>query len=123
MPLPASRKRSSTMSNIFWKTKLAAPWTLRLKPGPRTDTGRLERYWAARQQLRQDDLPALCRESGMGAQQVLNWFYSRSPEPAEVVVCLGEEPEDEDEEAGLMVQDDGEEEDDEPEEEDLGAQE
>ncbi|KAM9121462.1 LOW QUALITY PROTEIN: homeobox and leucine zipper protein Homez [Pangshura tecta] len=105
----------------FWDNTV--PPAAALEPGPRTDTGPLERYWAARQQLRQDDLPALCRESGMGAQQVLNWFYSRSPEPAEVVVCLGEEPEDEDEEAGLMVQDDGEEEEDEPEEEDLGTQE
>ncbi|XP_075772905.1 homeobox and leucine zipper protein Homez isoform X2 [Pelodiscus sinensis] len=103
----------------FWDNSVpVAP-----EPGPRTDTGPLERYWAARQQLREDDLPALSRESGMETQQVLNWFYSRSPEPAEVVVCLGEEQEDEDEEAGLMVQEEGEEEEDELEEEDLGAQE
>ncbi|CAM4551965.1 unnamed protein product [Lepidochelys kempii] len=103
----------------FWDNTV--PPAAALEPrGPARTRARWSGTGPPGQQLRQDDLPALCRESGMGAQQVLNWFYSRSPEPAEVVVCLGEEPEDEDEEAGLMVQDDGEEEEDEPEEEDLG---
>ncbi|XP_067389232.1 homeobox and leucine zipper protein Homez isoform X2 [Emydura macquarii macquarii] len=104
----------------FWDNTAPAA---RPAPGPRMDTGPLERHWAAHRQLREDDLPALCRESGMGAQQVLNWFYSRSPEPAEVVVCLGEEEEEEEEEVGMMALEEGEEEEEELEEEDLPAQE
>uniref|UniRef100_A0A8D0G4J7 Homeobox and leucine zipper encoding n=1 Tax=Sphenodon punctatus TaxID=8508 RepID=A0A8D0G4J7_SPHPU len=91
-----------------------------LPPAVQMDTRPLERYWAAHQQLREGDLPALCRASGMGNQQVLNWFYSRSPEPYEVEVCLGEEDEDEDEEAAAAaaMEEEGEEEEDEEEEDD-----
>ncbi|XP_074838854.1 homeobox and leucine zipper protein Homez isoform X2 [Carettochelys insculpta] len=90
-------------------------------PEPCADTAPLERYWATQRQLREADLPGLCHESGLGAQQVLDWFCARSPEPAEVVVCLGEDQQEEDEE---LTQDEGEEEEEEvEEEEELGAQE
>uniref|UniRef100_A0A8C8RVW1 Homeobox and leucine zipper encoding n=1 Tax=Pelusios castaneus TaxID=367368 RepID=A0A8C8RVW1_9SAUR len=45
----------------FWDNTVpaAAP-----APGPCMDTGPLQRYWAAHQQLREDDLPALCSQPG-----------------------------------------------------------
>ncbi|XP_003755887.1 homeobox and leucine zipper protein Homez isoform X2 [Sarcophilus harrisii] len=86
-------------------------------PPPPPDTSPLERYWTVHQQLREEDLPRLSLESGLSTQQVVDWFYSRSPEPAEVVVCLDEEDEEE-EEDDLPEEDGGEEEEEEEEEED-----
>ncbi|KAM5336907.1 homeobox and leucine zipper protein Homez isoform 3-T3 [Glossophaga mutica] len=67
-------------------------------PPPPPDIRPLERYWAAHQQLRESDIPQLSQESRLSTQQVLDWFDSRLPEPAEVVVCLDEEEEEEEEE-------------------------
>ncbi|XP_006036565.1 homeobox and leucine zipper protein Homez [Alligator sinensis] len=84
-------------------------------PKLQPDTAPLESYWAAHWQLREVDVPALCQQSGMGREEVLNWFYSRSPEPAEVEVCLGEEDGGEEEEE-VMAPDEEEEEEEEEEE-------
>ncbi|XP_061444738.1 homeobox and leucine zipper protein Homez [Rhineura floridana] len=67
------------------------------------DTSPLERYRAAHLQLQENDLPALCHESGMEAHQVLKWFHSRSLEPCEVEVCLGDEDEVDEEVAAAMI--------------------
>nr|XP_045009987.1 homeobox and leucine zipper protein Homez isoform X5 [Jaculus jaculus] len=85
-------------------------------PTPRhpPDTQPLERYWAAHQQLQKADVLKLSQASGFSTQQVLDWFDSRLPEPAEVVVCLDEEEEEEEEE----LPEDGEEEEEEEEEDD-----
>jgi hypothetical protein len=74
----------------------------------------LERYWAAHQQLQEADILKLSQASRLSTQQVLDWFDSRLPEPAEVVVCLDEEEEEEEEE----LPEDGEEEEEEEEEDD-----
>ncbi|XP_016061312.1 PREDICTED: homeobox and leucine zipper protein Homez isoform X1 [Miniopterus natalensis] len=78
-------------------------------PPPPPDIQPLERYWAAHQQLRESDVPQLSEASRLSTQQVLDWFDSRLPEPAEVVVCLDEEEEEEEEE---LPEDDEDEEDD-----------
>lgn len=75
----------------------------------------LEKYWAAHQQLRETDIPQLSQASRLSTQQVLDWFDSRLPEPAEVVVCLDEEEEEEEEE---LPEDEEEEEEEEDEDED-----
>lgn len=67
-------------------------------PPPPPDIRPLEKYWAAHQQLRESDIPQLSQASRLSTQQVLDWFDSRLPEPAEVVVCLDEEEEEEEEE-------------------------
>ncbi|XP_036099619.1 homeobox and leucine zipper protein Homez isoform X1 [Molossus molossus] len=67
-------------------------------PPPPPDIQPLERYWATHQQLRESDVPQLSEASRLSTQQVLDWFDSRLPEPAEVVVCLDEEEEEEEEE-------------------------
>ncbi|XP_037690481.1 homeobox and leucine zipper protein Homez isoform X1 [Choloepus didactylus] len=84
-------------------------------PPPPPDIRPLERYWAAHQELRESDIPQLSQASRLSTQQVLDWFDSRLPEPAEVVVCLDEEEEEEDEE---LPEDDGDEEEEEEEEDD-----
>ncbi|XP_053122570.1 homeobox and leucine zipper protein Homez [Hemicordylus capensis] len=72
------------------------------------NTSPLERYWAAHLQLQESDLPALCLESGMDAEQVLKWFRSHSPAPCEVEVCLGDEDEVDEEVAAAMIRDEDE---------------
>uniref|UniRef100_K9ILC0 Homeobox and leucine zipper protein Homez n=1 Tax=Desmodus rotundus TaxID=9430 RepID=K9ILC0_DESRO len=67
-------------------------------PPPPPDIRPLERYLAAHQQLRESDILQLSQESRLSTQQILDWFDSRLPEPAEVVVCLDEEEEEEEEE-------------------------
>lgn len=67
-------------------------------PPPAPDIRPLEKYWAAHQQLWESDVPQLSQASRLSTQQVLDWFDSRLPEPAEVVVCLDEEEEEEEEE-------------------------
>ncbi|XP_003801975.1 homeobox and leucine zipper protein Homez isoform X1 [Otolemur garnettii] len=84
-------------------------------PPPPPDIRPLERYWAAHQRLRESDIPQLSKASRLSTQQVLDWFDSRLPEPAEVVVCLDEEEEEEEEE---LPEDDEEEEEEEEEEDD-----
>lgn len=74
----------------------------------------MERYWATHQQLRESDIPQLSQASRLSTQQVLDWFDSRLPEPAEVVVCLDEEEEEEEEE----LPEDGEEEEEEDDDDD-----
>ncbi|XP_025151869.1 homeobox and leucine zipper protein Homez isoform X2 [Bubalus bubalis] len=83
-------------------------------PPPPPDIRPLERYWATHQQLRESDIPQLSQASRLSTQQVLDWFDSRLPEPAEVVVCLDEEEEEEEEE----LPEDGEEEEEEDDEDD-----
>ncbi|XP_066483171.1 large neutral amino acids transporter small subunit 2 isoform X2 [Tiliqua scincoides] len=91
------------------------------------DTSPLERYWATHLQLQESDLPALCLESGMEAEQVLKWFQLHSSSPCEVEVCLGDDEVEVDEEvAAAMIKEDEdyeeeEEEEDEEEEGDLTA--
>ncbi|XP_054851654.1 homeobox and leucine zipper protein Homez [Eublepharis macularius] len=85
------------------------------------DTRPLERYWAAHQQLQDNDLFLLCQESGMEAEQVMKWFHSRSPAPCEVEVCLDDEDEEDEEMAAAMLKEedeDYEEEEDDVDEED-----
>ncbi|XP_062993810.1 homeobox and leucine zipper protein Homez [Elgaria multicarinata webbii] len=67
------------------------------------DTSPLERHWATHLQLQESDLPTLCHESGMEAEQVLKWFRSHSPAPCEVEVCLGDEDEVDEEVAAAMI--------------------
>lgn len=67
-------------------------------PPPAPDIRPLEKYWAAHQQLWESDIPQLSQASRLSTQQVLDWFDSRLPEPAEVVVCLDEDEEEEEEE-------------------------
>ncbi|KAM9202055.1 homeobox and leucine zipper protein Homez isoform 1-T1 [Dugong dugon] len=81
-------------------------------PPPPPDIQPLERYWAAHQQLQESDILQLSQASRLSTQQVLDWFASRLPEPAEVVVCLDEEEEEEEEE---LPEDDGDEEEEEEE--------
>ena len=83
-------------------------------PPPPPDIRPLERYWSTHQQLRQSDIPQLSQASRLSTQQVLDWFDSRLPEPAEVVVCLDEEEEEEEEE----LPEDGEDEEEEEEDDD-----
>ncbi|XP_066198478.1 homeobox and leucine zipper protein Homez isoform X1 [Saccopteryx leptura] len=83
-------------------------------PPPPPDIQPLERYWAAHQQLQESDVPQLSRASRLSTQQVLDWFDSQLPEPAEVVVCLDEEEEEEEEE---LPEDDEHEEEEEEEDE------
>ncbi|XP_039707345.1 homeobox and leucine zipper protein Homez isoform X5 [Pteropus medius] len=83
-------------------------------PPPPPDIQPLEKYWAAHQQLQESDVPQLSQASRLSTQQVLDWFDSRLPEPAEVVVCLDEEEEEEEEE----LPDDDEEEEEEEEDDD-----
>uniref|UniRef100_A0AAA9SVW9 Homeobox and leucine zipper encoding n=1 Tax=Bos taurus TaxID=9913 RepID=A0AAA9SVW9_BOVIN len=83
-------------------------------PPPPPDIRPLERYWATHQQLRESDIPQLSQASRLSTQQVLDWFDSRLPEPAEVVVCLDEEEEEEEEE----LPEDGEEEEEEDDDDD-----
>lgn len=83
-------------------------------PPPPPDIRPLERYWAAHQQLQEADILKLSQVSRLSTQQVLDWFGSRSSEPAEVVVCLDEEEEEEDEE----LPEDGEEEEEEDDDDD-----
>lgn len=80
-------------------------------PPPPPDIRPLERYWAAHQQLQEADVLKLSQASRLSTQQVLDWFDSRLPQPAEVVVCLDEEAGDEDEDEELP--EDGEEEEEE----------
>ncbi|XP_036304843.1 homeobox and leucine zipper protein Homez isoform X2 [Pipistrellus kuhlii] len=87
-------------------------------PPPPPDIKPLERYWAAHQQLRESDVPQLSEASRLSIQQVLDWFDSRLPKPAEVVVCLDEEEEEEEEE--LPEDEEEEEEEDDSEEEEDG---
>ncbi|KAM5176760.1 homeobox and leucine zipper protein Homez isoform 2-T2 [Callospermophilus lateralis] len=82
-------------------------------PPPPPDIRPLEKYWAAHQQLREIDIPQLSQASRLSTQQVLDWFDSRLPEPAEVVVCLDEEEEEEEEELPEDEEEEEEEEDDE----------
>ncbi|XP_032094026.1 homeobox and leucine zipper protein Homez [Thamnophis elegans] len=86
------------------------------------DTGPLEQYWDTHTQLQENDLPMLCRKSGMSPEQALEWFRSYLPAPCEVEVCLGDDDEEVDEEmaaAMLKAEDeDYEEEEDVEEEED-----
>ncbi|XP_045144004.1 homeobox and leucine zipper protein Homez isoform X4 [Echinops telfairi] len=98
-PLPAARSLNE------WAETPPLP-----TPLPPPDIQPLERYWAAHQQLQERDIPQLSQASRLSAQQVLDWFASRLPEPAEVVVCLDEEEEEEEEE---MPEDDGDEEEEE----------
>ncbi|KAL1781088.1 homeobox and leucine zipper protein Homez [Sigmodon hispidus] len=84
-------------------------------PPPPPDIQPLERYWAAHQQLQEADILKLSQASRLNTQQVVDWFDSRLPEPAEVVVCLDEEQEEEEDEE---LPEDGEEEEEEEEEED-----
>lgn len=86
-------------------------------PPPPPDIRPLEKYWAAHQQLQEADILKLSQASRLSTQQVLDWFDSRLPKPAEVVVCLDEEDE-EDEEDELP--EDGEEEEEEEEDDDDG---
>ncbi|XP_037358966.1 homeobox and leucine zipper protein Homez isoform X2 [Talpa occidentalis] len=86
-------------------------------PPPPPDIRPLERYWAAHQQLRESDVPQLSQASRLSAQQVLDWFDSRLPEPAEVVVCLDEDEEEEEEE--LPDDEEEEEEEDDDDEDDV----
>ncbi|KAM8782624.1 homeobox and leucine zipper protein Homez isoform 3-T4 [Rhynchonycteris naso] len=81
-------------------------------PPPPPDIQPLERYWAAHQQLQESDIPQLSRASRLSTQQVLDWFDSQLPEPAEVVVCLDEEEEEEEEELPEGDENEEEEEDD-----------
>ncbi|XP_008564796.1 PREDICTED: homeobox and leucine zipper protein Homez isoform X2 [Galeopterus variegatus] len=81
-------------------------------PPPPPDIQPLERYWATHQQLRETDIPQLSKASRLSTQQVLHWFDSRLPEPAEVVVCLDEEEEEEEEELPEDEEEEEEEEDD-----------
>nr|XP_060636005.1 homeobox and leucine zipper protein Homez [Anolis sagrei ordinatus]XP_060636006.1 homeobox and leucine zipper protein Homez [Anolis sagrei ordinatus]XP_060636007.1 homeobox and leucine zipper protein Homez [Anolis sagrei ordinatus]XP_060636008.1 homeobox and leucine zipper protein Homez [Anolis sagrei ordinatus]XP_060636009.1 homeobox and leucine zipper protein Homez [Anolis sagrei ordinatus] len=85
------------------------------------DTGPLERYWTTHLQLHEPDLPALCHESGMDAEQVLKWFNSRSPAPCEVEVCLSEEEEVDEEVAAHMIKYDYEDYEEEEDDEDENA--
>lgn len=87
-------------------------------PPPPPDIRPLERYWAAHQQLRERDVPQLSQASRLSTQQVLDWFDSRLPEPAEVVVCLDEDEEEEEEEE-LPEDDEDEEEEEEDDEDDV----
>ncbi|KAH0626177.1 hypothetical protein JD844_001001 [Phrynosoma platyrhinos] len=82
------------------------------------DTSPLERYWATHQQLQENDIPALCHESGMDVDQVLKWFSSHSPAPCEVEVCLGDEDEVDEEVAAHMIKENYEDYEEEEEEED-----
>uniref|UniRef100_A0AC11CX84 Homeobox and leucine zipper encoding n=1 Tax=Ovis aries TaxID=9940 RepID=A0AC11CX84_SHEEP len=86
-------------------------------PPPPPDIRPLERYWATHQQLRESDIPQLSQASRLSTQQVLDWFDSRLPEPAEVVVCLDEEEEEEEEE--LPEDEEEEEEDDDDDDDDV----
>ncbi|KAM4853917.1 homeobox and leucine zipper protein Homez isoform 1-T1 [Thomomys bottae] len=80
-------------------------------PPPPPDIRPLEKYWEAHQQLQEADVIKLSQASRLSTQQVLDWFDSRLPEPAEVVVCLDEEEEEEEEEE--VPEDDEEEEEEE----------
>ncbi|KAF7485866.1 Hypothetical predicted protein [Marmota monax] len=82
-------------------------------PPPPPDIRPLEKYWAAHQQLREIDVPQLSQASRLSTQQVLDWFDSRLPEPAEAVVCLDEEEEEEEEELPEDEEEEEEEDDDE----------
>ncbi|XP_004609525.2 homeobox and leucine zipper protein Homez [Sorex araneus] len=84
-------------------------------PPPPPDIEPLERYWAAHQRLQEKDIPQLSQASRLSTQQVLDWFDSRLPEPAEVVVCLDEEEEEEEEE---LPEDEDEEEEEEEDDDD-----
>ncbi|OBS73112.1 hypothetical protein A6R68_12314 [Neotoma lepida] len=84
-------------------------------PPPPPDIRPLERYWAAHQQLQEADIFKLSQASRLSTQQVLDWFDSRLPQPAEVVVCLDEEAEEEEEEE---LPEDGEEEEEEDDDDD-----
>ncbi|XP_043914170.1 zinc fingers and homeoboxes protein 3-like [Protopterus annectens] len=59
--------------------------------GTDVDHEPLERYLSIKGQLEERDLEALCKESGMNYQQVLDWFLSRSQSTSEVVVSLSDE--------------------------------
>nr|XP_035116004.2 homeobox and leucine zipper protein Homez isoform X3 [Callithrix jacchus] len=88
-------------------------------PPPPPDMQPLERYWAAHQQLRETDIPQLSQASRLSTQQVLDWFDSRLPQPAEVVVCLDEEEEEEEEELPEDDEEEEEEEDDDDDDDDV----
>nr|XP_030710432.1 protein phosphatase 1 regulatory subunit 3E isoform X3 [Globicephala melas] len=87
-------------------------------PPPPPDIRPLERYWATHQQLRESDITQLSQASRLTTQQVLDWFDSRLPEPAEVVVCLDEEQEEEEEELPEDYEDEEEEEEDDDDDDD-----
>nr|XP_020018185.1 homeobox and leucine zipper protein Homez [Castor canadensis] len=106
---PAIPTPPSTRSLKEWAETPPLP-----TPPPPPDIRPLERYWAAHQQLQEADILKLSQASRLSTQQVLDWFDSRLPEPAEVVVCLDEEEEEEEEE----LPEDGEEEEEEEEEDD-----
>ncbi|KAF7235938.1 Homeobox and leucine zipper protein Homez [Varanus komodoensis] len=84
----------------------------------RPDTSPLERYLATHLQLQERDLPTLCHESGMEAEQVLKWFHLHSPAPCEVEVCLGDEDEVDEEVAAAMIKAEDEEYEDDDDDED-----
>ncbi|KAM5235251.1 homeobox and leucine zipper protein Homez isoform 2-T2 [Ctenodactylus gundi] len=111
---PAIPTPPSTRSLKEW-AKIPPP----PNPPPPPDIRPLERYWAAHQQLRETDIPQLSHASRLSTQQVLDWFDSRSPEPAEVVVCLDEEEEEEEEELPEDGEEEEEEDEDEEEEDDV----
>ncbi|CAI5791368.1 homeobox and leucine zipper protein Homez [Podarcis lilfordi] len=67
------------------------------------DISPLKRYHASDLQLQENDLSALCHESGIEAEQVLKYFNSHSPAPCEVEVCLGDEDEVDEEVAAAMI--------------------
>ncbi|XP_052047438.1 homeobox and leucine zipper protein Homez [Apodemus sylvaticus] len=85
-------------------------------PSPPPDIRPLESYLTVHQQLQEADVLRLSQASRLSTQQVLDWFDSRLPKPAEVVVCLDEEEDDDDDDEELP--EDGEEEEEEEEEDD-----
>ncbi|KAM4808833.1 homeobox and leucine zipper protein Homez isoform 1-T2 [Rhinophrynus dorsalis] len=75
---------------------------------PRVNYGVLERYWSIHRHIQEADLQSLVTESGLGRQQVLDWFCHKSSEPAEVEVCLEEEDDElieEEDEYDVIIQD------------------
>ncbi|MEE6511773.1 hypothetical protein FKM82_018543 [Ascaphus truei] len=72
----------------------------------RIDFGVLERYWTLHRHIQDVDLPSLVMESGLGRQQVLDWFCHKSSEPAEVEVCLDDEEEEDDDEEEMEEEED-----------------
>ncbi|KAM8960605.1 LOW QUALITY PROTEIN: homeobox and leucine zipper protein Homez [Pelodytes ibericus] len=78
------------------ETGLAPPSPRSTVPGTSLQEhyGVLKRYWQIHQHIKEEDVQSLVTESGLGRQQVLDWFCHKSNEPAEVEVSLEEEEQD-----------------------------
>ncbi|KAM9330734.1 homeobox and leucine zipper protein Homez [Gastrophryne carolinensis] len=84
---PKSSRKSSTPSSLQRKYEI------------------LEDFWCSSQDLREGDLQKLVKETGLGRQQIVDWFTYKSKQSEDVDVCVVEDENDDGEEEEDDIQD------------------